>query len=62
MISREPGVLLYIYVHGIDAILERVAGSGGEVVKPPYPEEKLWVAWFRDPAGNVLGVWQAEPR
>jgi uncharacterized protein len=60
--SQAPGVLPYIYVHGIDATLERVAASGGEVVKPPYPEGELWVSTFRDPAGNVIGVWQQGPR
>jgi predicted enzyme related to lactoylglutathione lyase len=61
-ISREPGILPYIYVDGIDATLEKVALHGGEIVKAPYPEGDLWVATFRDPAGNVLGVWQAGPR
>ena len=61
-ISREPGVLPYFYVHGIHAALERVAASGGAIVKPPYPEGDLWVATFSDPAGNVLGVWQLGPR
>jgi hypothetical protein len=28
----------------------------------PYPEGDLWVATFRDPAGNVLGVWQTASR
>ena len=60
--SRQPGVLPYIYVHGIDTILELVAANGGEVVKPPYPEGDLWVATFRDPAGNVIGIWQTGPR
>ena len=61
-ISDTPGVLAYIYVHGIDAALERIAASGGEVVKTPYPEGDLWVATFRDPPGNVLGIWQQGPR
>ena len=61
-ISREPGVLPYIYVYGVDAALERVTAAGGEVVKAPYPEGDLWVATFRDPAGNILGVWQQGPR
>ena len=56
--SQEPGVLPYIYVHGIDEILERITANGGSVVKPPYPEGDLWVATFRDPAGNVIGIWQ----
>ena len=61
-ISREPGILPYIYVSAIDATLEEVVAHGGEVVTAPYPEGDLWVATFRDPAGNVLGVWQAGPR
>ena len=61
-VAREPGVLPYVYVHGIDATLERIRAAGGEVVKPPYPEGDLWVATFRDPAGNVIGIWQQGPR
>jgi predicted enzyme related to lactoylglutathione lyase len=60
--SREPGVLPYIYVHGIDGIVERIKANGGEIVKSPYAEGDLWVATFRDPAGNVIGVWQHGPR
>ncbi len=62
VLSREPGVLPYIYVHGIDAILERIRASGGEIIRPPYAEGDVWVATFRDPAGNVMGIWQQEPR
>jgi uncharacterized protein len=62
LISREPGLLPYIYVDHIDEIVIRVVSGGGEVVTPPYPEGDLWVATFRDPAGNVLGIWQAGPR
>lgn len=61
-ISKEPGVIPYIYVHGIDDILEKITANGGEVVRSPYPEEQLWVATFRDPVGNVIGVWQQGPR
>jgi len=60
--GREPGVLPYIYVHGIDASVERVTANGGVIVKPPYAEGDLWVATFRDPAGNVIGIWQHGPR
>ncbi len=60
--SREPGLLPYIYVDRIDEIVELVVTQGGEVVKAPYPEGDLWVATFRDPAGNIMGIWQAGPR
>jgi predicted enzyme related to lactoylglutathione lyase len=61
-ISSEPGVLPYIYVDGIDETLRQVVTHGGKIVTPPYPEGGLWVATFRDPAGNVIGVWQMGPR
>jgi hypothetical protein len=60
--AREPGMVPYAYVDHIDEIVERVVKQGGEIVKPPYAEGDLWVATFRDPAGNLMGVWQAGPR
>jgi hypothetical protein len=60
-VSRDSGVLPYIYVHGIDAAIDRVRANGGDIVKPPSAEGELWVATFRDPAGNVLGIWQQGP-
>ncbi len=61
-VAGQAGVLPYIYVDDVDATLESVAEHGGEVATSPYPEGGLWVATFRDPAGNVVGVWQQGPR
>ena len=61
-ISSEPGIVPYIYVDHIDATFEQIGANGGEIIKPPYPEGNLWVATFRDPAGNLIGIWQAGPR
>jgi predicted enzyme related to lactoylglutathione lyase len=61
-ISREPGLLPYIYVEHIDETVERITAHGGQVVVAPYPEGTLWVATFRDPAGNVMGLWHEGPR
>jgi len=58
-VSSEPGLLPFIYVDRIDEIVARVVTRGGEIVKPPYPEGNLWVATIRDPAGNVMAIWQA---
>ena len=58
----EPGVILYIYVHGLDATLEKMKAAGSVVVREPYPEGDIWVATLRDPAGNVIGIWQRDPR
>jgi predicted enzyme related to lactoylglutathione lyase len=60
--SRQPGFLPYVYVDRIDDVLGKATARGAEIVKPPYPEGDLWVATFRDPAGNLIGIWQASPR
>jgi predicted enzyme related to lactoylglutathione lyase len=61
-VAGEAGVRPYVYVDRVDDVLERISAHGGAVVDAPYPEGDLWVATFRDPAGNVLGVWQRGPR
>jgi predicted enzyme related to lactoylglutathione lyase len=60
--SREAGLLPYIYVERIDEIVDRIVHGGGEIVKPVYAEGDLWVATFCDPAGNLMGIWQAGSR
>jgi hypothetical protein len=61
-ISREPGILPYISVTAIDRAVDSIKANGGKIVREPYPEGDLWVATFRDPAGNVVGIWQMGPR
>jgi uncharacterized protein len=61
-VAGDAGFRPYVYVEQVDDTLEQVVAHGGEVVTAPYPEGDLWVATFRDPAGNVLGVWQQGPR
>jgi predicted enzyme related to lactoylglutathione lyase len=60
-IAREPGFLPYIYVEQIDQCVERVRTHGGQVVTGPRPEGNLLVATFRDPEGNLVGLWQLAP-
>lgn len=56
-ISREPGLLPYIFVSDLADTVARITAGGGEIVAAPYDEGTLRVATFRDPAGNLLGVW-----
>jgi uncharacterized protein len=57
--SSEPGLLLYINVESVERGLERIVAAGGEVVTPLTPQgEGEAFATFRDPAGNVLGIFQ----
>jgi predicted enzyme related to lactoylglutathione lyase len=57
--AGEAGVLPYIYVTDLDDTLRKATERGAELVTPPYPEGSLRVATIRDPAGNVIGIWQA---
>ncbi len=56
--ADRGGVTAFIYVDRIDAALRAIVDEGGEQLEEPRAEGDLWIAHFRDPAGNVLGVWQ----
>jgi uncharacterized protein len=60
--AGQADVLPYIYVTRLDGTLRTAAEHGAQIVAPPYPEGNLWIATIRDPAGNVIGIWQAGPR
>jgi predicted enzyme related to lactoylglutathione lyase len=57
--AEQAGIRPYVFVANLDATLALVTSHGGTVAEPPYAEGDLRVATFRDPFGNVLGVWQA---
>ena len=55
--SAEPGILVHIMVADLDAALGTIRAAGGEVLNDDAaPGER--VAHIRDPAGNVIGIYQ----
>ncbi len=56
--STSPGVLVYIMVDSVTATLDAVVEHGGEIVQPVGADLPEITARFRDPAGNVLGLYQ----
>jgi uncharacterized protein len=60
--ATESGLQPYIYVDDADDTLARILAHGGEIVTSPFPEGLLTVATFRDPAGNLLGLWHDTTR
>ena len=56
--SQTPGVLVYVMVDDVAATLDAVLAHGGEIAAPRTGEAPEFVAWFRDPGGNVFGVGQ----
>ncbi len=56
--ASTPGLLLYIMVDSVAAILDAVVANGGEIVQPIGADAPEITARFRDPAGNVIGLFQ----
>jgi uncharacterized protein len=56
--SKQPGLLLYIMVDSIDATIEAVIAHGGELVQPVGADAPEITARFRDPGGNLIGLYQ----
>ncbi len=62
-VSNEParegtGFVPYFYVNSVADAVKR-AEAGGTLLEGPRPEGTLTLARVRDPAGNVIGLWQA---
>jgi uncharacterized protein len=56
--STDPGLLVYIMVDSVEATMEAVIANGGEIVQPIGGDPGEITARFRDPGGNVLGLYQ----
>jgi uncharacterized protein len=56
--AAEPGLLVYIWVDDATAAVDAVVAHGGEIVQPIGEDAPEITARFRDPAGNVLGIYQ----
>ena len=56
--ASNPGLLFYVMVDSVAATLEKVVARGGEVVQPIGRDAPEITARFRDPAGNVIGLYQ----
>jgi len=56
--AAQPGLLIYIMVDSVAATVDAVVGAGGEIVQPIGPGAPEITARFRDPGGNVIGLYQ----
>ena len=59
--SVQPGLLVYIMVDDAAAMIDKIVVAGGEIVQPIGADAPEITARFRDPGGNVLGLYQ-EPK
>ena len=54
----EPGLLLYIMMDSVADSAEAVVANGGTIVQPIGADAPEITARFRDPGGNVIGLYQ----
>ena len=65
MKKRDPNqpVANTINVTNIDETMDKIEKSGGVIVLPKMPIPTVgWVAYFKDPDGNIHGIHQADPK
>ena len=56
--ASEPGLLIYIMVDSVAATVDAILTNGGEIVQPIGGDAPEITARFRDPGGNVIGIYQ----
>jgi uncharacterized protein len=54
----EAGIVVSIMVDDTAAACARVIECGGEIVTPADPDAAEKIARFRDPAGNLMSIYQ----
>jgi predicted enzyme related to lactoylglutathione lyase len=60
--ATSPGLLIYIMMDDVAATIDAVIAHGGELVQPIGADAPEITARFRDPAGNVLVLYQEPER
>ncbi len=60
--EQVSGPVITIDVDGIDDALKKIESEGGSIVTPRTPIPGMGAfAYFKDPEGNVLGLWETTP-
>ena len=56
--AAAPGLLFYIMVDSVEAAIQAITANGGEIVQPIGMDAPEITARFRDPGGNIVGLYQ----
>ncbi len=56
--AGEPGLLLYVMVDSAEDAVASVRAHGGEIVQEIGADAPEITARFRDPGGNIVGLYQ----
>jgi predicted enzyme related to lactoylglutathione lyase len=55
---REPGIIISIMVDDAAASVDKLTAAGAKIVRSIDPDASEIIAWFRDPGGHALGIYQ----
>ena len=56
--ASAPGLLVYVMVDNAAETLNAIVAGGGQIEQPIGHDAPEVTARFRDPAGNVIGLYQ----
>jgi predicted enzyme related to lactoylglutathione lyase len=56
--ATEPGLIVSIMVDSVDETIKKIEASGNKIVNKIALSETEFIAWFADPAGNVIGLYE----
>jgi hypothetical protein len=56
--STQPGIMVYIMVDSVAATVDAVVAHGGQIVQRIGADAPEITARFRDPGGNIIGLYQ----
>jgi predicted enzyme related to lactoylglutathione lyase len=54
----QPGLLIYIMVNSATETIDKIIANSCEIVQPIGGDPGEITAHFRDPGGNILGIYQ----
>jgi predicted enzyme related to lactoylglutathione lyase len=60
--ASAPGILFYIMVDSVEASVAAVVKNGGKIVQKIGMDAPEITARFRDPGGNIVGLYQEPSR
>lgn len=60
--EAEPSIVNTIDVSSVDEYVKKVESNGGVIVRPKMAVPGVgWMAYFKDPEGNLFGMMEEDP-
>jgi hypothetical protein len=60
--AQQPGFVVYVMCDSVADTIDKVVANGGTIVQPVGADAPEITARFRDPGGNIVGLYQEPAR